>query len=261
MLFEILSQSGNHILFCFCFHKTVLQGEERRGLHCVQYRHLEIARPVEELLFQICLRGFSHRRILRLIVPCRLGHITHHRGIDCPITCAQIVPILFDILSQDRDTEGVLLIKFTVAFKRLITEPVSPLIIAVFRSEGPVVVFALIHVTEVFIHRLPVFVNDGFVSKLLPDDPRNDDSGICPTHSHHVGRECSVLCKRSHSRVCSCLRLGVAQVTCPFMEKGVRVGEECAGLGKNLGISRPSETFVSLRTVCRYGKIVGTLSP
>ena len=132
VLFEILSQSGNHILFCLCFHKTVLQGKERRGLHCVQYRHLEIARPVEELLFQICLRGLSHRRILRLIASCSLGHITHHRGIDCPITCAQIVPILFDILSQDRDTESVLLIKFTVAFKRLITEPVSPLIIAVF---------------------------------------------------------------------------------------------------------------------------------
>ena len=108
------------------------------------------------------------------------------------------------------------------------------------------------------LHRLPALFDDTFITELLPDSPGDYNSGVSPAEPHHVF---AVLGSRGNARIAAQGALAVAHVAKPFVEETVRVGKEGTGLGKDLGISRPAETFVPLRAVGSNGKIVGTLAP
>jgi len=58
---------------------------------------------------------------------------------------------------------------------RLVTEPVGPLVIAILRAEGMMVILGLVDMIEIFLHRRPVLSDNLSVTKLLPDNPRHDN--------------------------------------------------------------------------------------
>ncbi len=113
----------------------------------------------------------------------------------------------------------------------------------------------MVHIS---LHGLPVLIHDIGVGKLFPYHPRNNHSRVRPTEATHL---VSVLCKRSNAGETALAALTVAHVAHPFVEEVTCVGKECSCLGENLGVGRPAQTFVALRTVGRHREIIGALPP
>ena len=254
MLGEIVAQACHHALLCRSLHQFVLKGEQGGSLHGVQDGALEGAVGIEEGFPEVILCCIFHGLVGCDIPSGGCCHVTHHAGVDSPVGRAEIVPIDDGIgqgapLSGGIPGEG----SSAVTLERFIAQPVGPLIVSVFSSKGLVVVLRVVYMIHEEIHGIPVLVYDSGISELLPYGPWNDDSGICPSETHHV---VAILGEGGDSRESAGLALGIAHVTHPFVEEGIRVGEEGSGFCEYLGVSRPSETLVALRTVGRYREIV-----
>ena len=61
--------------------------------------------------------------------------------------------------------------------------------------------------------------------------------------------------------ICAVFFLAVPGILQPFMKETTYICIVCRSTGKNLGVSRPAETFISLRTICRYTEIIAALPP
>ena len=145
-----------------------------------------------------------------------------------------------------------------MTFQSFITEPVGILITSVLISQSFVVILIIIDEGNEALHRIPVFLDDGEISVLLPDCPWNDYSGICPSQTHSLISILSIWCNAWKTTP---LALAVTHVTHPFMKECGCICKEGSGFSKHLSISCPSKSFISLRAICRDRKIVGIHSP
>ena len=254
MLFEVLAQTSHHGCFRIAFHQAVLQGKERRSLHGVQYIELEGTVGLQEVFLNVCLGFCGHLLITGCIASGSLGHIGHVGSIQCPIRSAQITPVMNRFRLHAVRTPALA----TGTFKRLITQPVGILEVSVFCTEGYMVVLGFVHMVHVELHGCPTFIDDLLVAELLPYGPRHDDTGIRPTEAHHF---IAILSPRSHARETAYFALAIAHVAHPLVEEGGGIGKEGTCFGKHLGIGRPTEAFVALRTIGRNREVVGELSP
>ena len=91
-----------------------------------------------------------------------------------------------------------------------------------------------------------------------PNRPRNDHAGIGPADTHH---DVSILRERRDTWEASLRVLTVTHVAHPLAEELSRIGVKRTGLAENLGIGSPAESFITLRTVRRNGKIIRELPP
>ena len=85
--------------------------------------------------------------------------------------------------------------------KRLVTEPVGPLVIAILRAEGMMVILGLVDMIEIFLHRRPVLIDNLSVAKLFPDNPRHDNSRVRPAQAVHISRRRTVLSQWSDTGI------------------------------------------------------------
>ena len=178
---EVLTQAGNHIFFRFAFHQAILQGEEGRGLHGVEDDRLECAVRIHECILGILLCLCLHLFILSHVTACGFSHFSHHARIHSPIASTQVVPIV-DCFRLDETLSVLVMVEYaaTATFKRFVAQPVAPLVIAILVAVDVMVIFRFIKMVEVFLHGNPTLIDDLLVVKLLPNDPRHNDTGVRP---------------------------------------------------------------------------------
>ena len=101
--------------------------------------------------------------------------------IHSPIASTQVVPIV-DCFRLDETLSVLVMVEYaaTATFKRFVAQPVAPLVIAILVAVDVMVIFRFIKMVEVFLHGNPTLIDDLLVVKLLPNDPRHNDTGIRP---------------------------------------------------------------------------------
>ena len=223
---------------------------------------MEVSLVVDEVFPYVLPSLFCHPCISLGIPAGCTCHIAHHICICSPIAGGEEVPVNQRIR---RRVPVALLIPYVslprTALERFVAQPVRPLTVAVLFQERLVIVFGIVDVLHEPVHGFPILIHYGNVVELLPDCPRNDDSGISPSKSHHRGRLCTILSQRSNSWESSFFVLSVPHIPHPFVEEAPCIGKEGSGFGKHLGVGGPSQPLVSLRTVGADGQIVRALSP
>ena len=145
------------------------------------------------------------------------------------------------------------------ALQRLVAQPVSPLVVAVFPTQRFVVIAVFIDMADKVLHGIPVLFNNDAVAELLPHRPGHDDTCIRPAQTHHP--RITILSPRSHPWEASFRTLGVAHIAHPFMEEAVGVGEESTRLCEHLSICCPALPFVTLRTIGGHREIIRAHAP
>ena len=219
-------------------------------MHGIKDGGFEGAVFVEEVLFDVCLCRISHLLVLGSIATDGDSHISHHESIYHPVGSAQIVPIADGIRKRALGRES----ESATTFQWFVAQPVGPLVVAILTAESLVVILGIVDVVHKQVHGVPALLNNLRVTELLPYRPGHDDSGIGPTQTHFL---ITVLCQGSHSGESTQPVLGVAHVTHPLMEKLHGVSKERTGFCKHLCVCCPAQTLVALRTVGRYGEVVG----
>ena len=85
VLLEVVTQARNHVFLCLTICQLILQCEQRRGLHCVQYLVLECAVSVEVILEDDLFCFLCHYSEWLRIPACCSGHFSHHACVDHPV--------------------------------------------------------------------------------------------------------------------------------------------------------------------------------
>ena len=259
MVLEVLEEGGLRLRDrVWLLEESELEREERRSLHVAEDGQQHAVLGVHELRAEEGERPAGHGAVRGRVVLLAngLGHRGHHARVPQPVAASEVLPVLQGVRLHAALAVWTLFPRGAAAgLELLVGKPVGPLVARRLRR-------GVLHVLKerhVALHRIPALLHHARVAELLPHRVRHDDAGVRPAEL--VAALAAVLRQGRDARVRAVVVLRVAHVAHPLQEEAVDVGVVGGCLREHLRVGRPAQALVALRTVRRYGKVVGVLAP